>query len=143
MPEDAAITPQEADGLRAAVAKVVAESDEDRAVQLLGGLVLVCSVALLAAEKDSGGLIRSFGDALWNSLTTVASVGESGCPPVTPAGRLVGTILMLVGNPLYDKAKGRIGGLLGAVLGGKPTEQRSAFEAELLGKLDLVLERVG
>ena len=143
MPEDAAITPQEADGLRAAVAKVLAESDEDRAAQLLGALVLVCSAAMFAAEKDADGQMRTFADALWNAVNAVVSIGESGCPPVTPAGRLVSTILMVVGCPLYDKAKGKLGAFLDTLVGGQKTERRTAFETELMGKLDTVLERVG
>ena len=142
MPEEATLTTQETDGLRAAVAKVLAESDEGRTVQVLSALVMVCSVALLAAEKDARGEIRTYGDALWNATNYVISVGESGCPPVTPGGRLVATILMVVGCPLYDRVKGRIGGLLAAGIGGAATGRRSAFETELMGKLDRVLERI-
>jgi voltage-gated potassium channel len=79
--------------------------------------VLASAVGLYAAEKDQGGPIKTFGDALWNAWSTVGAVGESGCPPVTPAGRLIGSVLMLVGNPLYDQTKEKVGQLLGSLTG--------------------------
>lgn len=81
----------------------------DRALQMLMVVVGLGAAALLAAERNGPGLIRTAEDALWNALTTVAGVGESGCPPMTSAGRAVGSFLVIVGNPLYDRARAALG----------------------------------
>jgi voltage-gated potassium channel len=56
------------------------------------------AIAVLDAEQDaSGANIRSFGDALWWSATTVTTVGYGDHFPVTTTGRLVAVALMVVG----------------------------------------------
>ena len=137
--QDSLSVTQEAQ-LREAVGKLLADASDQRAMQLLAGLLLVSSVAMLAAEKDAGSHIKTFGDALWNALTTVSAVGESGGAPTTPAGRLVGALLMIVGNPLYDRSKATIGEMLGAAVG-EPNEPAES-QQELLDRLDLILQRL-
>lgn len=110
------ISPKEATALQEVVVSILEKVKQDRELQLLAATVLVSAVGLYAAEKDQGGPIRSFGDALWNVGSTVCSVGESGCPPVTPAGRLIGSVLMLVGSPLYDQTRQKIAPLLRSLI---------------------------
>ena len=56
------------------------------------------ALAVLDAEQDAAGAnIRSFGDALWWSATTVTTVGYGDFYPVTTTGRLVAVALMVVG----------------------------------------------
>lgn len=56
------------------------------------------ALAVLDAEQDAPGAnIRTFGDALWWSATTVTTVGYGDRFPVTTTGRLVAVGLMLVG----------------------------------------------
>jgi voltage-gated potassium channel len=44
-----------------------------------------------------GANITSFGDAMWWALTTVTTVGYGDRYPVTPEGRVIGGVLMVVG----------------------------------------------
>lgn len=56
------------------------------------------ALAVLDAEQDEPGAnIRSFGDALWWSATTVTTVGYGDHFPVTTTGRFVAVALMVVG----------------------------------------------
>lgn len=68
---------------------------------VLGTAVMSCllaAIAMLDAEHDAQGAnIRTFGDALWWSATTVATVGYGDRYPVTTDGRLIAVALMLVG----------------------------------------------
>ncbi len=51
---------------------------------------------LLTAEAGApGASIQSFGDAVWYSLITMTTVGYGDLAPVTPAGRVLGTIFAL------------------------------------------------
>ncbi|MDO4492820.1 MAG: ion channel [Clostridia bacterium] len=56
-------------------------------------LVLVALVAL--AERNAGGPIRGFGDALWYSLVTMTTVGYGDLYPVTACGKALGTVFLL------------------------------------------------
>jgi voltage-gated potassium channel len=76
-----------------------------RAVVYVSGtaifLALVGSVAVLDTERASpGGNIKTVGDALWWSLTTMTTVGYGDRFPVTSEGRLVAAGLMLAGIAL-------------------------------------------
>ena len=56
------------------------------------------ALAILDAEQDAAGAnIRTFGDALWWSATTVTTVGYGDHFPVTTTGRFVAVALMVVG----------------------------------------------
>jgi voltage-gated potassium channel len=56
------------------------------------------AIAVLDAERGApDATITTFGDALWWSVTTVSTVGYGDVYPVTTAGRLVATALMIVG----------------------------------------------
>jgi voltage-gated potassium channel len=64
-------------------------------------VIFVASLAVLNAERGQHGAnINSFGDALWWSATTVTTVGYGDRYPVTGAGRLVATGLMICGIAL-------------------------------------------
>lgn len=70
---------------------------------LYGALIF----ALLWAEKAvPGSGIRSVGDALWYSLVTLTTVGYGDLYPLSPLGRVIGLVFLLLSV-----------GVLGAVLG--------------------------
>ncbi|NUR05955.1 MAG: two pore domain potassium channel family protein [Nocardioidaceae bacterium] len=63
--------------------------------------VALGAVAVLDAEQDAPDAnIKTFGDALWWSATTVTTVGYGDRYPVTFTGRLVAVALMLMGIAL-------------------------------------------
>lgn len=63
-------------------------------------VVFVASLAVLDAERDAGGNIEDFGDAVWWSMTTISTIGYGDLYPVTGTGRLVAVGLMLAGIAL-------------------------------------------
>jgi voltage-gated potassium channel len=74
------------------------------AMYVAGTLVLlgfVASIAVLDAERGQAqATIRTFGDALWWTATTITTVGYGDLYPVTTEGRFVGAGLMLGGIAL-------------------------------------------
>ncbi len=64
-------------------------------------LIYVASLAMLEAERqrpDAG--IRTFGDAVWWSITTVTTVGYGDYAPVSATGRVIAALLMVGGISL-------------------------------------------
>lgn len=129
-------TTQSQDHIAQIVTHLRSADEGERATAFLAAFVVVSAVALYAAERQGDGEIRSLGDALWNATTTVASVGESGCPPVTPAGRIIGALLIIIGSPLFDTYKAQAQRLLARLTEGPATGERRTLEAQLLEKVD-------
>jgi voltage-gated potassium channel len=81
-----------------------------------GALVIGGGLAAWAAEQH----VESFGDGLWWALVTATTVGYGDISPVTPQGRAVATVLMLVGI-------GTLGMIAGSIatyfLGGQRPQQ--------------------
>jgi len=115
-----------ADEAEAVVDAIGAElaSTDNRVIHYFVGTLVVAALALYRAERRADGPIRTFGDALWSSFNAVTAVGESGCPPVTPWGRLINAGLILVGTPLYTQVSHRVAAVverLGVVPAPVPT----------------------
>jgi voltage-gated potassium channel len=95
------------------------------AVYVVGGSALLAfcgALAVLSVERDRGGNIASFGDALWWAATTMTTVGYGDRYPVTGQGRLVAVALMLSGIALL--------GVVTATLASWLVEHVSAAEKE-------------
>ena len=68
----------------------------------IAGAILLVYVFLLfllvQVEKNAEGTsIRTMGQALWYSLVTFTTVGYGDIAPVTPAGRLIASVFLLIG----------------------------------------------
>lgn len=63
--------------------------------------VLMSAFLVLVFERGSGSTIQTFGEALWWAAQTVTSVGYGDVVPVTIGGRVVATILMVLGITLF------------------------------------------
>ncbi len=96
------------------------------------GVVLVCSAAELGFEQHArDATIHNFGDALWWATVTVTTVGYGDKYPVSPGGRGVAVVLMLVGIGLI--------GVLTATVASYFIEQKTDQEkAELNQRLDRI-----
>jgi len=56
----------------------------------------------LIVKFEQGFMIKTIGDGLWWSITTVTGVGYGDLVPITGAGRLIGVVLMTVGLVLFS-----------------------------------------
>lgn len=74
---------------------------------LLGLLLVVCSsIAVLQFETEPGANIKTAGDALWWSMTTMSTVGYGDRYPVTTGGRIVAVFLMAGGVGIFGTLSG-------------------------------------
>ena len=64
------------------------------------GMVIVAATFVTSVERGHDS-ITSFPDALWWSFVTVTTVGYGDLSPVTPIGRAIAIVLMLVGIGLF------------------------------------------
>jgi voltage-gated potassium channel len=99
---------------------------------------LVVGAALLVESFERGSPdanIASLQDALWWAVTTVTTVGYGDRFPITPAGRGVGVVLMIVGIALF--------GFLAGSLASFFLERREESEVDpKLAEISARLERI-
>ncbi|MDO4615966.1 MAG: ion channel [Lachnospiraceae bacterium] len=63
----------------------------------LTGILLILPLLLLLAERRAGSTtIRSYGDAIWYTFTTLTTVGYGDMVPVSTVGRMLGFFLLLL-----------------------------------------------
>lgn len=63
--------------------------------------VLMGAFLVFVFERGAGGTIQTFWAALWWAAETVTAVGYGDVVPITTGGRIVATILMVVGITLF------------------------------------------
>ena len=80
---------------------------------LMGILVLEFgSIAILAMEQYAEGAnITDASDALWFTMVTISTVGYGDMFPVTNEGRLVGTLIIIVGVGIFGTFTGYLANL--------------------------------
>ena len=78
------------------------------AMTLLAILVLeIGGIAVLYFERpDASANITTPGDALWWGIVTIATVGYGDRYPITPGGRMVGTIEIITGVAVFSTISG-------------------------------------
>jgi len=102
-------------------------------------LVMFCSVAILLCEQqDPNANIKSSGDALWWSVTTITTVGYGDRYPVTTQGRVVAATLMLSGIGLF----GVLSGLGASYFLGAKRENVMKEEDKILARLEKLEEKI-
>lgn len=75
--------------------------------------IVFSSLSVLAFEKDAPGAnILTAGDALWWSVVTITTVGYGDYFPVTVEGRMIATVLMMVGIGLFGTISGTMASIL-------------------------------
>lgn len=65
-------------------------------------VMVICSIAMYAAEHGINKTIESPFDALWWGVVTISTVGYGDVYPITPEGRLAAMVLMLLGIGLFS-----------------------------------------
>lgn len=99
-------------------------------------VVSASSIGVLSAEhRHPDANIKSAGDAVWWSMTTITTVGYGDKYPVTRAGRMVAIALMLAGVGLF----GTLSGITATFFLGN---RREAHNARLLEKLEAIERRL-
>lgn len=102
---------------------------------VLGGIAIVFAGAAIvwAFENDGGGGIDDYGTALWWAMATVTTVGYGDSVPVTPEGRGVAVLLMLVGIAFFSWVTANIAAFLVEFGGG---EVHGVTTHDLMAKLE-------
>jgi voltage-gated potassium channel len=103
---------------------------------LLGGLAVVFTSAgaVTVFEHDSGGSIHNYGTGLWWAISTITTVGYGDTFPVSPQGRVVAVILMVVGITFFSWITANVAAfLVEHDVGG---ETKSVTMSDLMSKLE-------
>ncbi|AQU68881.1 potassium channel family protein [Streptomyces niveus] len=104
----------------------------------VAGLMMFGSLAVLEVERDSPeGNIKTLGDAVWWSFTTMTTVGYGDLSPTTGLGRLLAIGLMLSGIALLGLITANI-----ATWFISRFEQESAGEKRQTAAIELLTEEV-
>ncbi|MEV6839837.1 ion channel [Streptomyces sp. NPDC051133] len=94
------------------------------------GLLMFGSLAVLSVERDSPrGNIRTLGDAVWWSFTTMTTVGYGDHAPTTGLGRVIAVGLMLSGIALLGVVTANIAAWFIARFEKDDVEERRQTEA--------------
>ncbi len=100
-------------------------------------LVVFSSIAILLCEKTETANIKTAGDAVWWSVTTVTTVGYGDRYPVTVEGRVLAMTLMIAGVGLF----GALSGIIASVFLGKPENDTTVMDELKLLRAELVSVR--
>lgn len=93
---------------------------------------LTSAVAFTLAEgvDDPSSRIQSFGDSLWWSISTMATVGYGDIYPVTALGRIIGGVTMIVGIATFAVVTAKVAEFLVRQDGAPTMEQSSPSDAD-------------
>jgi len=102
-------------------------------------LIIFCSIGVLMFEQQSPNAnIKTAGDAIWWSVTTITTVGYGDKYPVTTGGRIVAMILMVSGIGIF----GTLSGLAASYfLHAKPANPEPDKD-EVLARLKAIEEKI-
>jgi len=69
-------------------------------------VICFASIGMLLVEHDPASNIKTAEDALWWAMVTITTIGYGDRYPVTDAGRLIATVLMVSGIGLFGTLSG-------------------------------------
>ncbi len=102
-------------------------------------LIMFCAVGILICEQqDPDANIKTAGDAIWWSVTTITTVGYGDKYPVTAEGRIVAVILMVAGIGLF----GILSGLAASFFIGSKEQSIVREENRILARLEKLEEKI-
>lgn len=94
-------------------------------------VVTFSSVGILLCERAPESNIRTAGDAIWWSLTTITTVGYGDKYPVTTEGRIVAAVVMVIGVGLF----GTLSGLVASLFLGEEESEIEKKELQILDEI--------
>ena len=96
-------------------------------------LIVFCSIGILICEQQAPDAnIKTAGDAIWWTMSTITTVGYGDVYPVTPEGRVVAVILMVSGIGLF----GILSGMAASFFVGKDKTHIIQEESKILARLE-------
>ena len=102
-------------------------------------LIMFCSVGILVCEQDDPGAnIKTAGDAIWWSVSTITTVGYGDVYPVTGEGRILAMFLMISGIGLF----GILSGLAASFFVGPKQKSIVQEENRILARLEKLEEKI-
>jgi voltage-gated potassium channel len=104
-------------------------------------IVTISSIAVLHFETAPESNIKTADDALWWSAVTVTTVGYGDRYPVTPEGRVVGTVLMIAGVGLFGTFSGFVASWFLKSGDGQKRSDLERLEDEVAKLRDLIESR--
>ncbi len=116
------------------------------AVYLVAFLIIVVlefgSTLVLAAEDGAPGAnIETAGEAIWWALVTMSTVGYGDYVPVTPAGRFIGMLVLILGVALFGVVTGFLANqFVEPVQNGPENRQPPLSRADLQPLIDEIAE---
>ncbi|WP_062303769.1 potassium channel family protein [Demequina subtropica] len=110
-------------------------------------LLWISAVAMLDAERGhEGAQIVNFGDSIWWSLVTVTTVGYGDFAPVTVEGRVVATLLMLIGIALIGIVTATVAAWFVSLTQGaeeaREQEREEVTRTQLLERIDALEAKI-
>ena len=102
-------------------------------------IIMGAVLTLLAERQNPDAAITSFGTALWWAVVTCTTVGYGDVSPITPAGRVIAVILMLVGIALLSVLTANVASLFVEQDVQDENDELRAELAAMNTKLDLLL----
>jgi voltage-gated potassium channel len=86
--------------------------DVPRLFLSFAALLVVADLWIVLVERDRNPSFQNYGDGLWWALVTVTTIGYGDKVPVTAAGRVVGSAVILIGIGLVGLFMGKISSIL-------------------------------
>jgi voltage-gated potassium channel len=102
-------------------------------------LVMFCSIGILICEQsDPEANIKTAGDAIWWSVSTITTVGYGDTYPVTAEGRILAMVLMVSGIGLF----GILSGIAASFFVGSKQQSIVHEEDKILARLEKLEEKI-
>jgi voltage-gated potassium channel len=102
-------------------------------------LIMFCSIGILICEQsDPNANIKTAGDAIWWSVSTITTVGYGDVYPVTTEGRILAMVLMVSGIGLF----GVLSGLAASFFLGSKEKNIVREESKILAQLEKLEEKI-
>jgi voltage-gated potassium channel len=114
-----------------------------KAVGVIIGVAATLSVSAAVIEWLIDPGFDTLGQALWWSVSTVTTVGYGDILPVSPAGRLIGAVLMLTGLALIPLITSVVVSILVSQRTRVSTQHQQTELEEIVRRLGRIEQRLG